>query len=469
MTARFTAVALAATLIAAPLPAQAWETSTHTGLAEQAALAAGLDTALRALGLSGGLFEPLVVPPADAPELSAALTRHSPSAGFTPDARGRQSALSWLLAGAAIADANPTWAANHFYDPHTGAGWRRPDRGIFSRWFAGDGALPRRGVPAIDWVTSPDNPLALAGFLDQYEKALRAASPGERSRHWAGALVAAGAVLHVLGDLAVPSRVRGDAAAHVEKVGFDHRDRGSRFERLAAIAWGRLGVPTATTPISLPSLRAYLAAADGPTLGLAPRIASHYFSAGTLPRPVEIGTIRREQLVEVLGRALARPAPQVPRRLNLMAANQPDGTTLRDDAGVCLARYRVAHGRLTWALDDECQLEQAAAILPIAGAYQAGLLRWLFRGDLRLTHERAGVAVAVHGAALGKGELTLLAENSGGIRTAFHRATIESGADGAMVTTVAPPAGARRIIASFRGLDGAGEPLVAAGLLSLAP
>ena len=34
-------------------PAQAWETSTHVGLAEQAALAADLDAWLRDLGLSG--------------------------------------------------------------------------------------------------------------------------------------------------------------------------------------------------------------------------------------------------------------------------------------------------------------------------------------------------------------------------------------------------------------------------------
>ena len=67
-----------------------------------------------------------------------------------------------------------------------------------------------------DWVVDKQNPFNLAGFLDQYAKAVTAATPGERSRAMAGALIAAGAMLHVLGDLGAPSRVRSDFAAHLE-------------------------------------------------------------------------------------------------------------------------------------------------------------------------------------------------------------------------------------------------------------
>ena len=56
--------AVLAAAAAAPRPAHAWETSTHVGLTEQAALAADADAWLRQLGFRGGLFEPLVVPPA---------------------------------------------------------------------------------------------------------------------------------------------------------------------------------------------------------------------------------------------------------------------------------------------------------------------------------------------------------------------------------------------------------------------
>ena len=66
--------------------------------------------------------------------------------------------------------------------------------------------------------------------------------------------------------------------------------------------------------------------------------------------------------------ALRRPAPAVPARLSLLTARQPEGATLRDDKRVCLARYRDEHDLLTWSLDDDCLLEQAQALLPVAGA-----------------------------------------------------------------------------------------------------
>ncbi len=59
----------------------------------------------------------------------------------------------------------------------------------------------------------------------------------------AGALIAAGAMLHVLGDLGAPSRVRADEEAHLSAARRRPDDLGSRFERIAALAYGRLGVP----------------------------------------------------------------------------------------------------------------------------------------------------------------------------------------------------------------------------------
>lgn len=473
------ALATSAALLA-PAPAAAWETTTHAGLAEQAALAARLDAHLRALGWSGGLFEPLTVPKADAPELLAALALHSPVHGYTPDARGRQHALGWLMAGSALADATPAWAANHFFDPATGHGWRAP-RSARLRSRLRAASAPDRGVPAVEWVTSRDNPLALSGFLDQYEKAVAAATPGERGRHLAGALIAAGAMLHALGDLAVPSRVRGDGAAHHERVGNDELDRGSRLERLAALAWGRLGVPAAPRVIRLPRLRAYFtslpagpagpaadeaaAERDGAEPGLADWAARSWFSPGTLPRPVDVGVTARDALGAALVSSLRRPAPAVPRRLNLMAASQERGATLRDAAGVCQARYRVDHGRLSWWLDDDCLLEQAAAILPVAASYQAGLLDHLLRGTLAVTVDGGGAAIAVGGTGLGAGTLTILVEDARGVRTAALTVEVTGGARGAALGRAPIPAGARRVVGLFRGVDEAGEPVVAVGAI----
>jgi hypothetical protein len=452
------------TAVIAPSPALAWETSTHVGLTEQAALATKLDARLRQLGWTGGVFEPLTVPKADAPQLLAALAQHSPIHGYTPDARGRQHALGWLLAGSALGDATPAWAANHFFDPATGKGWRDSNaiaERVLTRFRAQN--APDVGVPAPEWIVSRDNPLAVNGFLDQYEKAVRASTPGERGRHMAGALIAAGAVMHVLGDMAVPSRVRGDAGAHREQVGNDEIDRGSRFERLAAVAWGRLGVPAATRVVKQASVRAFFTTGGNGEPGLADWAAANWFSSGTLPRAVDVGVMKREALGPALVASLRRAAPVVPRRLNLMAASQGRGATLRDEAGVCQARYRVDHGRLSWWLDDDCLLEQAAAILPVAASYEAGLLAFLLRGELTLTTDGAGVDVAVGAVGLGAGTLTILAEDARGVRTAVATTQVTGGAAGAALGSAAIPSGSRRAVALFRGVDAGGEAVVAVG------
>src|SRR5882757_3102580 len=99
----------------------------------------------------------------------------------------------------------------------------------------------------------------------------------------AAALVAAGAMLHTLGDLGAPSRVRGDEAAHLEPLGAGPDDLGSRFERIAALTYGRLGVPGPSRTITRSHLRDYFTSKDGG--GLADVIAQSYFSPNTLPEP----------------------------------------------------------------------------------------------------------------------------------------------------------------------------------------
>lgn len=470
---RFVSAALAALIAAAPATAQAWETQTHLGLTEQAALAADLDAWLRSIGHAGGMFETLTVPPADAPDLFAALANHSPIDGFVPDKRGQQPALSWLLAGAALADATPRWAANHFFDPWRSDGWRAPGRDVVDRTrdaLEGASGVPGRGVPAPDWAASAENPLGLPGFLDQYEKAIRSGTPGERSRHMAGALVAAGAVMHVLGDLGSPSHARNDGAAHLARSSEAAGDAGARFERLAALAWGRLGVPAAAEIPSRPTFRAFFTAPgdDVATAGLADWTATRFFSEGTLPRGIKLSGLDAKQLAAALQRSLARPAPTLNRKLSRVRATQPQGTTLRDASGVCLARYRDDRGRLSWWMDDDCVLEQAAAILPVAAGYEAALLRWLSRGQLAIAvGADRSVQIAARSLALGAGAVTVLAEDGRGIRTEVARADVATAADGAQLAVAPMPAEARYAVALFRGVDGAGEPVVAVARVEL--
>jgi hypothetical protein len=441
--------ALAIVLVASS--AGAWEAqTTQVGLAEQAALGSRLHKRLVALGFSGGLFEPLTIPPADAPALIADLHLLSPSHGAVPDARGRQTALAWIAAGAAIADVPVQFAANHFYDPTTGKGFEHPSRSLDEVIDGVD--LPERGVPAPDWVVDPKNPFNVSGFYDQYAKAVTAATPGERSRAMAGALIAAGAVMHVLGDMGVPARVRGDAKSLLERLGAGADDRGSRIERMAALVYGRLGVPVASRVITRTHLRDYFTARDG--TGLADEVAVNFFSPNTLPEPT--------RAIDTPHPQLAKPLPALPPKLNLMAAGR-EATTLRAKDGTCLARYRVDDDSvIRFSIDDDCMLEQLAKILPEVTAYEQGLLDFLLRGELAVA---VSSQITVSAKGLGAGTLDLLVEDERGVRRSIGTFTIRAGME--PLAQVAAPTSGARVVALYRGVDLAGEPLVAIGALPL--
>jgi hypothetical protein len=439
--------------------ARAWEPqTTHAGLAEQAALASRLHKRLELLGFGGGLFEPLTIPPADAPALMAALKLLSPTHGSVPDARGRQIALSWLTAGAALADLPAAHGANHFFDPATGSGWRTPDRslgnsiGDLVRDALGRASIPAKGVAAPDWIVSKDNPFDLDQFLHQYGNAASASTPGERQRAMASALIAAGAMMHTLGDVGVPSRVRADYGAHLQPLGGGPDDLGSRFERIASLAFGRLGVPAPSRVVTRDHLRDFFTTKTGE--GLADEVSRTYFSPGTLPGTARVS---REEKPE-----LARPLPALPARLNLMAAARDEGTTLRNLDGVCLARYRVEHDILQFWLDDECMLDEVGAILPEVSAYETGLLDWLLRGELTIT---PGETVVITAKGLGAGTVEVLLEDDRGVRTPLSTTSIAAGAP--ELGHLPSPSTGTRLVAVFRGVDALGEPLVAVGALPL--
>jgi hypothetical protein len=173
-----------------------------------------------------------------------------------------------------------------------------------------------------------------------------------------------------------------------------------------------------------------------------------------------------------------------------MAANRDDGTTLRSPSGVCLARYRVDHDVLAFSIDDDCMLEQLSAILPEVAAYEAGLLDFLLRGELTITVAGQITVSSPAGAGLGAGKLDVLVEDDRGVRTSIASvATTGAAPAGAapagaapagaapagdakppapeQLTQVATPATGTRVVAVFRGVDAAGEPIVAVGAMPL--
>lgn len=475
---RLLAICVLAGMAGAASPAAAWEPeTTHAGLTERAALHVDLHAHLRDhLGLALGLFMPLTVPPADAPELFRVLSALGPEHGHVPDAGGRMSALGWLSAGAVLADVPVAHAAHHFFDPLTGRGLSDRTLGFGERLGhrlrarAVGADLVLGGKPAPDWLLDPKNPLGLEPFLAQYEKAVSAPSAGERRRHLAAALMAAGGMLHVLQDMGSPSHVRDDVAAHLALVGTDRFDRGSRLERVAALVYGRLGVPAPAAEqvaaVQATSLRAFFTTPEG--TGLADRVARRWFSAHTLPAAVRVHAgMGSTEIADRIRQGLDRPAPVPPRRLDLEAARTGTAQAL-DDQGVCLASYRLDdRSRLRWLLDDACVSQQLAVILPEVAAYSAAFLGWLTRGTLALEPAADGVTatIAADGVALGAGTLTVLWEDEHGTRAVLGApVSLTSGAAGAVLARVpAPPEAAHAIAVVFRGVDSAGEPLVAVG------
>jgi hypothetical protein len=460
----FAAVAVAAAALI-PSDGAAWESSTtNAGIVEQGALASRLHQVLsEQLGARGGLYSRLRVPRADAKALFTVLDKLNPVHGYVPGSKGRQLAMGWLTAGAAIADIPPEFAANHFYDPRTKRGLsaeaalRHRIASIALREDLVDG-----GEPAPTWMTSAENPAGLAGFHDQYRKAVTARTPAERERHIAGALVAAGAIAHIVGDMASPSHVRNDLAAHLERLSSDRTDVGSRFERVAALGYGRLGVPPAAEVPRLPTLDAY-------ARELAVRVEAGYFSAGTLPRP--IGVKPRETSASIarkLATAARRPKPLAAGPFDLDAARRPEGARLQNDAGVCLAHYRLVDRELRWTIPDACALEQIRALLPLAAAYTAGAINHLFRGSMAIEPATNGLAVKPTGIALGAGTLTAYWDDELGVRTRYATVDkISSAADKQVIAQLAPPpAAARRVAVLFEGVDGGGEMLSSAAVIA---
>jgi len=296
---RIRILAIAAIIALCTLPAHdapAWEaTTTHAGLTEQAAITSKLHKRLkRQFNADRGLYTPLTIPPPDARPLFQLLRTFNPSNGYVPDGRGRLYAIGWLAAGSVVADAPTSHAFNHFYNPLTKKGLSKRSYGLQHKWLArwlGE-SLPSSTANAVGWLTDKRNPMNVTGFFSQYAKAVGAKTPAERSRHLAGALLAAGALLHLLQDMGSPSHVRDDVHAHLQKVS-SRRDIGSRFERMAALSFGRLGIPSTKVSTAAPSLHGLFTNAKG--TGLADVTARSWFSASTLPRAIKLDhiTVRR--------------------------------------------------------------------------------------------------------------------------------------------------------------------------------
>jgi hypothetical protein len=425
-------------------PARAYHAKTHAGLTERAALSSSLHKKLGAqLGRPLGLYEPLTLDgdpmrDRDRRELERRLHELDPEGGYVPD-HGRLTALDWLIAGAAVEGVPAERLRHHFFDPLSGRGLDDRDgsalrvrvaaaasgvgtvRGIFT-----GASFDGTGIAAPDWLLAHDNDWGLMRFADELERSAAAPTAAARDAALARALVAAGAMAHVLEDLGDPTFVRNDY-----RVALEAND--GPYERFTLHRYGRLGLPElATKPVAKLHLRALFHDDDGS--GLGDRTQARFFSPGTLP-----DTQRYPQPSVTAGEASE----------GYVAGAVPH-----------LVHYREAERGIVWSLDERCFADYARALLPETTSYAAGLIELLFRGRLEVAVAHGGALVTARELGLGAGTVTLYADVAGRPRQAVRARRIITASDGEALLDATLPAGAQRVAAVFRGVDRNGEPIV---------
>jgi hypothetical protein len=465
-------VAAAAVLVCAAPAARAYDpATTHAGLTERAALSSSLHKVLsRRLGRALGLLEPLQLHSRlmDAPTRRALWDRLSaldPAGGYRPSNDGAATALSWLVAGAVLAETPPERGRHHFLEPprlaglHDSAGLTGlayslrliPDGGATVRQLAAGTAFDLTGKSSLAWLEAPENDQSVPVFLAAVERAVAAGEPAEREAALVHGLLALGGILAVLQDAGEPAHVRNDfREAFLHRRSASAWDEASAYERFVARRYGRIGVPAPGAAVKRPSFEAFFSASDGQ--GLADRTHRRFFSAGTLPADVPVEpTSTPHDVVRSVRESLAYPQPGVA-ALDLRKSGQRQYLWI---AGRRTLGYVREPRQVRFFLDEAIHVDTSRVLLPEVAAYTAGLLDHLLRASIKTEASGRQVTLTLEGAAAQGGKLRVFAEDARGVRT-----ELQASADASV--TIEAPAGTRRIAAVMRGADAAG-PFVAAG------
>jgi hypothetical protein len=468
-----------------------------------------------------GLFEPIVLrsellPAEQGRLLASRLKALDPAGGYRPGDDGVATALAWTVAGSVIAWTPAERGQNSFFDPSRAAGLRAGgglgevgqsvrlllDGGGSLRGWATGTNFNLTGAPSTEWVQSGENDLGLPAFHDQLELAVTGADRNARSTALARALLALGGVLAVLEDAGEPAHVRNDYRGAFLGTGGSGSggpfNRGSAFERYVADGYGIGGVPAPGKPVSRANAISFVTASDGQ--GLADRTQRRFFSDGTVPEDgvVDRGTTPQE-IVRAARESLVYGLPGIPRlelrdigRKHYLYAliEEPQGrmvvtadapsrargaksaakpaakpaakatateTPAARPAVRRLLAYERVPGRVRFFLDRGVYQDTARAVLPEIGAYAAGLIDHLLRGEAQLAIDGATAHVTVAGArgAIRGGKLRVFAEDAAGARREIGSWPGPAVAGGQAID-VAIPAGTRVLAAVLRADDAAG-------------
>jgi hypothetical protein len=417
--------------------------------------------------------------------------------------RWETSALGWLRVGIALEAADRTRLLHHFVDAEDpGAAtwrasgrhrttWRRIERraggGLATR--LGRGGFSGEATSAIGWMTSKD-PFGPAALFAHQRAASLAATSAERDRHLALALVAAGALLHVVQDLAVPANARGDLLGMMVPLSSSRGDRGSPLAEYARLTFGRsMPVPVAlsgrTEEVAPPKSVREVLLGDGTREGLVALAATHFFSDGRLPPP------------RVLDRALDPGAAAAAWLGDDAAGLDPaerDGAVmqpwpaeagyLRSKTGRALAAWSADDtGLVRGYLDRRVLREHALVLLPAAVQASVDTLELLWPQWPTTQHDTAANLVEIDAdPTLADRELLVLVEDAEGQRTVARRIALLAGRSRVRdVSPAALPEGAHVVlvltgtradgqrIAIERRLDAAARPGPAAAPVDSTP
>ncbi len=153
---------------------------------------------------------------------------------------------------------------------------------------------------------------------------------------------------------------------------------------------------------------------------------------------------------------LTSQAPRAPKQ----------GTPAAPRARRLLAYERVP-GHVRFFMDRAVYQDTARTLLPEVGAYCAGLIDHLLRGEVTIKVEGGNAQITIAGVrgSIRSGQLRVFADDAAGVRKPIGSWPASTVTGGQMIS-VAVPAGTRQLAAVLRGEDDAGV-LVAAGELAV--
>ncbi len=467
----------AAMCLLCTVEAQAYEAGqTHAGLTEQAALTAQLNQeVVRVWGLRRGLFQEVFLRPAylGAASRWAFLARFfqaDPNCGCVPTVNYSNRALGWLVLGSVIEQLPPDRIRNHFFDPETGGGLseRKRYRSLARRvrWrdmVAGGGSLAGfvtgsnfdlTGRSALVWAQAKDNEFGLPALWKHFEASITASHRLERTHYVAMTLLAMGALAHLLEDMAAPSHVRNDfVMSHLLR---GNPRGGSAYEAWVADRFGRFGLSRfKVRPLVQTRFVDFFAGPHGK--GLAVWTAKRFLSIGSLPTGLPV-----TQWTRWLARHDRRLPPHRP--FDMKAALAGPRYLWSADGTYRLAAYAVGpRGRLRFWMDRRVYSDCARRLLPAAVSYTAGLLRYFFRGRLKISGRRSGrLTISNQGVGLGPGRLLVLLETRTGDRRVVATLPIQGArSKGAVLARGVSVPRNGRAVALFVGRDLNSETIVA--------